>query len=106
MRLALGSAVLAVAMAAAAPAATAAQDCSFPNRQPAQADGRTQTMFVNDCGQVYEVGYRLEGNALHFPDGAVHAIKDADRETAETLLREAYGLVGERDALVRTKWAG
>jgi hypothetical protein len=91
---------------AAAPAAAeaASEDCGFPQRQPVQVEGRTQTLFVNACGQRYEAGYRLEGNTLHFPRGGTHTLPDLTEAEAEQTLRRTYGLVGEREALVRTAW--
>lgn len=63
-----------------------------------------RTRFVDACGNNYQVGYRIEGTALHTPDGGKHEITDRSAKEAEELLRETYGLVGERDALARTKW--
>jgi hypothetical protein len=63
-----------------------------------------RTKFVDAQGNTYQVGYRLEGSTLHFPGEGIQEIKDAAPETAEELFRDAYGLVGHRDALVRTKW--
>ncbi|MBK1664071.1 hypothetical protein CKO38_05010 [Rhodospirillum rubrum] len=98
MRLCLAAFLLAVPVLPAA-----AAECSFPDRPPAAAMAG-QTRFVNDCGQPYEIGYRLEGTTLSFPGGGSHTINDASPEAAERLLREAYGLIGEPDHLIRTKW--
>lgn len=84
----------------AAPAA----DCSFPHREPLPTAGGLQVFFLDTCGRPYEVGYRLDGNTLHFPGGGSHRIENVSQDEAERLLREAYGLVGERDALIRTRW--
>ena len=67
-------------------------------------DALERTKFVDAQGNSYQVGFRLEGTTLHFPGGGQHALADTSPEVAEELLRETYGLVGERDALVRTKW--
>jgi hypothetical protein len=87
----------------AARGATAAE-CSFPHREPQPIAGGLQVFFLDSCGRPYEVGYRLEGNTLYFPGGGTHRIEHASQDEAERLLREAYGLVGERDALIRTRW--
>ncbi|WIJ24023.1 hypothetical protein [Devosia sp. RR2S18] len=50
-----------------------------------------------------ERGYRLEGSTLHLPRGGSHSLPELSAAEAETVLRENYGLVGERDCLVRTK---
>jgi hypothetical protein len=63
-----------------------------------------RTRFVDDCGNEYQVGYRIEGATLHTPGGGKHEITDRPTAEAEELLRETYGLVGERNALARTKW--
>ena len=63
-----------------------------------------RTRFVDDCGNSYQVGYRIEGATLHTPGGGRHEITDRPAAEAEELLRETYGLVGERNALARTKW--
>ena len=80
-----------------------AQDCSYPERAPVQKDGEVQYRFTDSCGQPYEVGYRLEGKTLHFPRGGKHALPKASEEEAERVLRETYGLNGERGNLIRTK---
>ena len=67
-------------------------------------DALKRTKFVDAQGNSYQVGFRLEGTTLHFPGGGQHALEDTAPEAAEALLRETYGLVGERDALVRTTW--
>jgi len=82
---------------------TAATACTYKQVEPVVEDGETKYRFFNECG-FYEVGYRLVGNALHFPRGGVHAIRDVSVAKAQSLLAEIYGLVdvGE-EALVRTK---
>lgn len=67
-------------------------------------DALERTKFVDAQGNSYQVGFRIEGKTLYFPGGEEHALEVASTETAEKLLRETFGLVGERDALVRTKW--
>lgn len=67
-------------------------------------DALERTKFVDAQGNNYQVGFRLEGKTLYFPGGEQHALEIASTEAAEKLLREMFGLVGERDALVRTKW--
>ena len=59
--------------------------------------------FTDSCGNPYEVGYRLEGTTLHFPRGGQHSLSQASEGEAEQILRETYGLVGERNKLIRTK---
>ncbi len=86
---------------AAGPAAT--QVCNFHSVEPVHHSGKVQYRFVDSCGAVYEVGYRLEGNTLHFPRGGQHALPEVTASVAEQVLRETYGLVGETDALIRTK---
>lgn len=63
-----------------------------------------RTKFVDAQGNAYQVGYHLEGSTLHFPGEGLHEMKDAAPDTAEEIFRETYGLVGDKDALVRTKW--
>lgn len=63
-----------------------------------------RTIFADACGERYEVGYRLDANTLQIPFGGSHTITNATEAEAEAILREAYGLVGDRDRLVRTKW--
>jgi hypothetical protein len=63
-----------------------------------------RTKFVDPQGNTYQVGYWLEGSTLHFPGEGLHEMTDAAPETAQAIFRETYGLVGDRDALVRTKW--
>lgn len=88
---------------AAAPALAAG--CDFPAPPPPQSsEPALPVRPVNACGQTYEVGYRLEGNILYFPGGGRHAIGEVDEAQAERVLREAYGLVGPRSALVRTRF--
>ncbi|MBB4267074.1 hypothetical protein [Roseospira visakhapatnamensis] len=82
--------------------ATLALPAAAAEPAPPPADGSSPAAVASQPRQ--EPGYRLEGNTLHFPGGGTHAIRDTDRETAEKLLRDAYGLVGPRDALVRTRW--
>lgn len=94
--------VMLAASFAAAPAW--AQDCTYPQREPVQREGRAEYRFTDSCGNPYEVGYRLEGRTLHFPRGGQHSLTRSSDPEAETLLRDAYGLVGERDSLIRTKW--
>jgi hypothetical protein len=92
---------LAVAGLIWAPAQAA--DCALPPDVPLKHEGRTP-VFKNPCGQLFQAGYRLEGTTLHFPGGGTHAIRDVSEDEAERVLREAYGLVGPRDRLVRTVW--
>ena len=80
-----------------------AKECTFEERQPVEKDGRAEYRFVDSCGEVYEVGYRIEGNTLHFPRGGQHTLPDITATAAEQILRETYGLVGEPDALIRTE---
>jgi len=94
--------VLTLMAFAASPAL--AEDCTYPQREPVERDGQTQYRFTDSCGDAYEVGYRLEGNTLYMPGDAEHSLPEETEAAAETLLREAYGLVGERDSLIRTKW--
>jgi hypothetical protein len=84
--------------------ASALAECAFPIRSPVETDIGVRTMFVNECGQWYQVGYRIEGDTLVFPTGGRHQIKDTAPGRAEAALREAYGLIGNTDALVRTRW--
>lgn len=81
-----------------------AGECSFPSVADIDLREGASTMHENECGEPYEVGYRLEGNTLHFPRGGSHTIRNRDEEAAEALLRETYGLIGDRDALIRTRW--
>lgn len=81
-----------------------AKECSFPRNEPVQQSGKTEYLFLDTCGRPYEVGYRLDGNTLLFPRGGKHALPKADDASAEKVLRDAYGLVGERDKLIRTKF--
>ena len=62
----------------------------------------SRTIFQDACG-LYQVGYRLDGTTLHFPSGATHGLQNATAEQAEQTLRDAYGLTGPRDRLIRTK---
>jgi len=94
-------AVTCLLMLAAVPALGA--ECDFPEPPP-QKTGAAPVRLVNACGQSYEVGYRLEGNILYFPDGGWHEIKAVDKVEAEHVLRETYGLVGPRSSLVRTRF--
>lgn len=103
MRLILAAALV-VVPAVSALAAAPSDGCGYPNRTPIVHDTGIQTMFVNTCGERYEAGYRLEGNTLRFPRGGAHTLPEATPAQAEAVLRDAYGLVGERDALVRTRW--
>ncbi|MBB5278504.1 hypothetical protein HNR26_004605 [Rhizobium rosettiformans] len=80
-----------------------AQDCTYHERQPVQKDGNTQHRFTDSCGKPYEVGYRLEGNTLHFPRGGQHSLPETTEAEAERILRDTYGLVGGAAGLVRTK---
>jgi hypothetical protein len=73
-----------VLLALAAPTSSALE-CSYPE-------------------QAGERGYRLEGNALHFPKGGTHTLPEASAAEAESILRDTYGLAGEGDCLVRTEW--
>jgi hypothetical protein len=75
----------------------------FAQSQPVKNDGKT-TAHIDSCGNLYETGYRLEGNELRFPGGGLHRLPDGNQEEAERILRETYGLQGERDKLIRTKW--
>ena len=88
---------------AVAPTPALVQECQFPQRTPVEQDGRTQFLFTDTCGRPYEIGYRLDGNTLHFPHGGMHRLPKASSEEAERILRETYGLKGERSALIRTK---
>jgi hypothetical protein len=63
-----------------------------------------RTKFVDAQNNTYQVGYRIQGSTLHFPGEGFHEIKDVAPEIAEALFRDTYGLIGEREALVRTKW--
>lgn len=68
-----------------------------------QPSNENQTILLGTCG-FYERGYRLEGNTLHFPSGATHAIADTLEQEAQAVLKEAYGLVEVEDGMyVRTK---
>lgn len=90
----------------AATAATATENCQVPARgkDAMLVGGLGNSLFVNPCGDRYETGYRLEGSTLFFPGGGRHAIGDASPDIAEALLREAYGLIGPREDLIRTRW--
>jgi hypothetical protein len=83
-----------------------AQDCTYPELAPVQTGGQTVYQFTDSCGVAYEVGYRLEGNTLHFPGRGTHThtLPVGSEADAEKVLRETYGLVGERESLIRTKW--
>lgn len=82
----------------------AAQDCTYPDLAPVTLEnGTTQYRFTDSCGQAYEVGYRFEGNTLHFPRGGEHTLPELTEAEAKKILRDTYGLVGEPDALIRTK---
>jgi hypothetical protein len=93
--------VFALLSLAASPAL--AQDCTYLEQAPVQQDGRLQFRFTDSCGQPYEVGYRLEGNTLHFPRGGKHTLPKGNEAEAEKVLRETFGLIGERDQMIRTK---
>lgn len=80
-----------------------ATECSFPRMEPLERSDGTEYRFVDSCGKLYEVGYRMEGNTLYFPKGGKHTLPEANAEEAERVLRETYGLVGERERLIRTK---
>lgn len=82
------------------------ENCVIPAPENAAVSvgGRTGTLFENACGQRYETGYRLLGNTLLFPGGGSHELLEASISEAETVLRETYGLTGERNHLIRTKW--
>lgn len=101
MRSIVVAALLSIAFTSSA---AAAADCEFAQREPIRNPGGLLTLFMDPCGVRYEAGYRLEGNTLHFPLGGAHTISQASEAQAEAVLRETYGLVGERDALVRTRW--
>lgn len=92
-----------VALLALTASSATAQDCTYPELAPVTKDGTTQYRFIDSCGRAYELGYRLEGKTLHFPRGGTHTLSEATVADAEKVLRETYGLVGERDALIRTK---
>jgi hypothetical protein len=94
---------LALAALALTTAPAFAPDCTYPQREPIQKGERTEYRFTDSCGEAYEVGYRLEGNTLHFPRGGRHTLPKGTEADAEKVLRETYGLVGERGALIRTK---
>lgn len=81
----------------------AAQDCTYPELAPVKKGDTTQYRFTDSCGQAYEVGYRLEGKTLHFPRGGKHTLPQETKAGAEKVLRETYGLIGERNTLIRTK---
>jgi hypothetical protein len=93
-----------VALLAFAAWPAAAQDCTYPTLAPVKNGERTQYQFSDSCGEAYEVGYRLEGNTLHFPRGGKHTLPKGTEADAEKVLRETYGLIGSRDSLIRTKW--
>lgn len=95
--------VLAIVVLAASASPALSQDCTYPQREPAEQNGQTQYRFTDTCGQPYEVGYRFEGKTLHFPRGGQHTLPESTEAEAESILRETYGLVGERNALIRTK---
>ncbi len=80
-----------------------AQDCTYPQLTPVMKEDTTQYRFINSCGHAYEVGYRLEGKTLHLPRGGTHTLSQETEADAEKVLRETYGLIGERNALIRTK---
>ncbi|WP_281969165.1 hypothetical protein [Roseovarius nanhaiticus] len=80
-----------------------AQDCTYPELAPVKSGDTTQYRFTDSCGQAYEVGYRLEGKTLHFPRGGTHTLSQETEADAEKVLRETYGLIGERNSLIRTK---
>lgn len=80
-----------------------AQECTYPTRVPQKENGVMQYRFIDSCGNPYELGYRLEGVTLHFPRGGHHQLPELSEGEAEALLRDTYGLVGERDALIRTR---
>jgi hypothetical protein len=94
--------LLALLCLAASPAL--AQDCTYPQREAVQKDGKPEYRFTDSCGQPYEVGYRLEGKTLHFPGGGTHTLPEGSEADAERVFRETYGLVGQRESLIRTKW--
>ncbi|MDY8108866.1 hypothetical protein U0C82_06870 [Fulvimarina sp. 2208YS6-2-32] len=81
-----------------------AQICIYPALTPIQTGKQILYQFTDSCGQAYEVGYRLEGNTLHFPSGGQHTLPERSDEDAERVLREAYGLIGKPESLIRTKW--
>ena len=91
-----------VALACTVGPATA-KECTFHGLEPVHHSGKVQYRFVDSCGVVYEVGYRLEGNTLHFPRGGQHTLPNETAIAAEKILRETYGLVGEPDSLIRTR---
>lgn len=95
--------LLAVVVLAFVTGPVASQECQFHSLQPVEHSGQQQFHFVDSCGKVYEVGYRIEGNTLYFPRGGQHALSDVTAVVAEQILRKTYGLVGERDALIRTE---
>ncbi|MBB6182426.1 hypothetical protein HNQ75_004415 [Rhizobium flavum] len=80
-----------------------AQECTYPQREPIERDGGVDYRFVDSCGKPYEVGYRLEGQTLHFPRGGQHSLPEATEAEAERILRDTYGLEGGAAGLVRTK---
>ncbi|WP_099864752.1 hypothetical protein [Pararhizobium haloflavum] len=81
-----------------------ADECTFPERAPIETGETTQYQFHDSCGEPYEVGYRLDNTTLHFPRGGRHELPEAGPDKAETIFRETYGLIGDTDALIRTKW--
>jgi len=81
-----------------------AKECTFPQSEPVQQSGKIEYLFLDTCGKPYEVGYRLDGSTLYFPKGGKHSLPKADNASAEQVLRDVYGLVGEREKLIRTKF--
>ncbi len=96
-------AILALCAAAGVLVTPAALAAPFEHTNPVEIDGQMQFRFTDEDRQPYEVGYRLDGNTLHFPRGGKHTLPQVTEAEAERILRETYGLVGERDELVRTK---
>ncbi len=92
-----------LALLALVATSAAAKDCTYPQLTPVMKEDATQYRFINSCGHAYEVGYRLEGKTLHFPRGGTHTLSQTTEADAEKVLRETYGLIGERNALIRTK---
>ncbi len=87
--------------AAVVSTATSSLACTYEPIIP--SENEDHTVFLGDCG-FYETGYRLEGNALYFPNGGIHTIAEASEQEAQAILQQTYGLVEVKGgALVRTK---
>lgn len=95
-----GVVVAGVLLAAAQP--VGAQECTYPQSEPVKRDGVIEHRFTDSCGNPYEVGYRLEGQTLHFPRGGQHTLPEATEAEARRILQDTYGLKGDPASLVRT----